>query len=283
MDTRLHREPLALPFFALVLVLLFGSTQYANNLGFFFAFWLIALAVGGLFGLRARLARVEVRVQQVDSGFADTPLAVHLELRQAQGLWLTLDMDESSDTPARRIDTPLQSVSLPPRLRGAHRVGNVRLRLRDALGVVRAERVLPLSQRYWVYPVAQGNRPLPVPAAPDAAHGQDDFHGLRSYQAGDAPARIHWKSLAKSDPRHPELRVKQFASEQACPARPRLLDEHLLLDLPRETRLSQLAAWIVQCEHAGETYALRLANHAPTPPGVGEAHRLRCLRLLAEA
>ena len=279
----LHIEPLALPFLALVLVLLFGAAQYANNLGFFFAFWLAALAIGGLIGLRNRLDRTQAKVIHIDSGFADTPLELHLELHGAQGLWLSLDMQPGAPSAARPMLQSAQRLQLPARPRGVHLSGTLHISTCDHLGLLRAKRSIPLAGKHWVYPAPLGEQPLPELARPDESQGQDDFHGLRSYQTGDPPARIHWKSLAKSSPDQPILRVKQFGSDNAIHPKPRLLDESLLLDLPLETRLAQLAAWIVRCEHHGEAYALRLLNRPTTAAGVGDAHRQLCLRLLAEA
>ncbi|MDD2892350.1 MAG: DUF58 domain-containing protein [Halothiobacillaceae bacterium] len=282
----LHIEPLALPFLALVLVLLFGAAQYANNLGFFFAFWLTALAIGGLIGLRTRLDRVQVKLVQIDSGFANTPLHLQLELSGAQGLWLDMALvsaDATFSSTTRDIRQPIQSLTLPQRPRGVHPAGNLRLSTRDHIGLLRATRTYPLTGKHWVYPAPQGERPLPDMARPNEAQGQDDFHGLRNYQAGDSPARIHWKSLAKSSPEHPVLRIKQFGSDTSAEPIPRVLDEALLLDLPLEARLSQLAAWILHCEHQQEPYALRLHSRPATQAGVGDAQRQLCLRLLAEA
>ncbi|HES75586.1 MAG TPA: DUF58 domain-containing protein [bacterium] len=279
-------EPLALPFLTLVIVLLFGSAQYANNLGFFFAFWLGALAIGGLIGLRNRLDRVHIQVRHIDSGFANTPLSIHLDIQGAHGLWLAMSMfsqDNTTPLAACEITQRDQHIILPTRPRGVHLAGMLRLVTRDALGLLRAERSIPLAGKHWVYPTPYGERPLPDTARPNTNQGQDDFHGLREYQAGDPPARIHWKSLAKSNPDTPTLLVKLFGSDTTHEPMPHLLDEALLLDLPFETRLSQLAAWIVHCEHQGEAYALRLIKHPATPAGLGEAHRLNCLRLLAEA
>ncbi|MEW5838259.1 MAG: DUF58 domain-containing protein [Pseudomonadota bacterium] len=278
----LRLEPLALPFLALVLVLLFGSAQYANNLGFFFAFWLSALAIGGLIGLRKRLERVNVKATHIDSGFAGVPLELQLELHGAQGLWLNLDLQSEIASAARLIKHGAQTLQLPARPRGVHLAGTLTLSTCDHLGLLRAKRNITLAGKHWVYPAPQGERPLPERAQTDASPGQDDFHGLRNYQPGDSPNRIHWKSLAKSSPQQPMLRVKQFGSDQTILPQPRWLDESLLLDLPLEARLSQLAAWIVRCEHQGESYALRLLNRPPTTAGIGEAHRQRCLRLLAE-
>jgi uncharacterized protein (DUF58 family) len=286
----LHIEPLALPFIGLVIVLLLGATQYANNLGFFFAFWLMALAVGGLIGLRKRLARVQVHLRHIDSGFAHTSQSLQIEINNAHGARLALALNPNTPAPATstpiKIDNTTASITLPltPRPRGVYSGGQLRISIRDHLGLLRVERLIHLGGKYWVYPTPQGERPLPIHAQPTHAQGQDDFHGLHSYQAGDSPSRIHWKSLAKSTPYQPNLRVKQFGSDSSPLPTPLLLDATQLLDLPLEARLSQLAAWILHCEHRGEPYALRVQpGNNPTPAGLGAAHRQLCLRLLAEA
>ena len=46
------------------------------------------------------------------------------------------------------------------------------------------------------------------------------------------------------------------------------------------TRLSRLAAWVLQAEKLGENYGLRLPGQE-IPPGTGEAHKRRCLEALA--
>lgn len=300
MSTRtetLHSEALALPFIALVAVLLLGATQYANNLGFFFAFWLMALAVGGFIGLRRRLLNVQVHVRHIDACFANETASLQLEIQNAGGMWLTFglkDRHNDHDTlstihiernPQNANQYTGQNINLqlPHRPRGVYHGEPLQLSTRDHLGLVREQRQIHLSSKHWVYPAPRDERPLPQGEQPNQAQGQDDFHGLRNYQAGDSPARIHWQSLAKSTPHQPNLRVKQFGSDTSPLPTPRLLDESQLLDLALEARLSQLAAWILQCEHQGEAYALRMRSGKTTSSGIGMTHRQNCLRILAEA
>jgi uncharacterized protein (DUF58 family) len=300
MSTRtetLHREALALPFVALVAVLLLGATQYANNLGFFFAFWLMALAVGGFIGLRRQLLNVQVCVLHIDACFANETATLQLEIQNAGGMWLTFGLKERHNdhvalstilierNPQNAIQTTSQNINLqlPHRPRGVYSGEPLQLSTRDPLGLMRMQRQIHLGSKYWVFPTPHGERPLPQGEQPTHAQGQDDFHGLRNYQAGDSPARIHWQSLAKSTPHQPNLRVKQFGSDTSPLPAPRLLDESQLLDLALETRLSQLAAWILHCEHQGEAYVLRMRSGKITAPGLGTTQRQNCLRILAEA
>ncbi|MFZ5538019.1 MAG: DUF58 domain-containing protein [Pseudomonadota bacterium] len=279
MNLRLRLEPLAWPFLGLLAVLIIGSAQYASNLGFFFSFWLAATAVLGLLATRRHLLRLEVRTLHVDSGFEEEPLRLTLELRGEDGAVVEAAFREGPRGAAIPAPEGARLVlDLPPRGRGTHLSPPLRLIMRDPLGLVRLERDQPLGRRYWVYPTPSGERPLPPPAGHDNRGGQDDFTGLKAYQPGDSPARIHWRALARGG----ELQTKQFDGESR-PHGPRVLDEERLSDLPREARLRQLAAWVLACEAAGEPYALRLRHSAPLPRGLGAEHRTRALRLLAEA
>lgn len=280
MPVRLRLEPLAWPFLGLLAVLIIGSAQYASNLGYFFTFWLTSTAAFGLLATRRRLLRLEARTVHVDSGFEEEALRLTLEVRGEDGTAVEASFRDGPGSKAA-IPTPegvMLVLDLPARGRGTHVPPPLRLVMHDPLGLVRLERDQPLGRRYWVYPRPHGNRPLPPIRRGSPRHGQDDFAGLRPYQPGDSPARIHWRSLARGG----ELQTKQFSGEQ-LPHGPRGLDEDLLSDLPREARLRQLSAWIMACEAGGEPYALRLSHGTSLPRGLGSGHRTRALRLLAEA
>ncbi|MEW6764988.1 MAG: DUF58 domain-containing protein [Pseudomonadota bacterium] len=280
LSSRLRPEPLAIPFVGLLLVLLLGSAQYANNLGFFFSFWLAALAGGGLLGLRGRLGEITTRVLHVDSGFEDDPLHLTLELRSPHDSQCLLGLEADRLRPAHLPSGQPMTLRLPlpERLRGVHTPGSLYLTLRDRLGLVRVEDQRPLGGRHWVFPAPRGGHPLPPPEGETLHTGHEDFSSLRDYQPGDSPSRIHWASLARGG----TLQTRQFSGHTA-PRGPRMLDEALLSSIPREARLRQLCAWVLECEQRGEPYALRLNDGGGTETGLGADQRLRCLRLLAEA
>ncbi|MGK0673631.1 MAG: DUF58 domain-containing protein [Halothiobacillaceae bacterium] len=279
MNLRLRFEPLAWPFLGLLVVLVIGSAQYASNLGFFFSFWLAAIAALGLLATRRRLRRLEARPLHVDSGFEGEPLRLVLELRGEHGSVVEAAFQEGSTGAAIVAPEGTRLIlHLPSRRRGRHLLPPLRLIMRDPLGLVRLERDQPLERHYWIYPTPDGDRPLPPPAGQEARGGQDDFSGLRAYHPGDSPARIHWRALARGG----GLQTKQFGGESRSHG-PRVLDEERLGDLPREARLRQLSAWVMACEESGQPYALRLGHGPVLPRGLGAEHRTHALRLLAEA
>ena len=147
------------------------------------------------------------------------------------------------------------------------------------LGFFSARMVLTLRQSRWVYPAAEGSRPLPRRSAPAKLRGTgvhaegEDFAGLRAYIPGESQRHIDWKAAARGQ----GLVTKQWAGES---------DETVLLTwqdtagLAHEARLSQLARWIVTAERGGRSYALEIFGWV-LPPGHGDAHFHECLRSLA--
>ena len=147
------------------------------------------------------------------------------------------------------------------------------------LGFFTARMVVAIRQTRWVYPAAEGARPLPRAHAPAKQHGAgaraegDDFAGVRAYAPCEPQRHIDWKAVARGQP----LVIKQWAGEA---------DETVHLTWPdtaglaHEARLSQLARWIVTAERSGRGYALSIPG-ATIPAGRGDARFHECLRALA--
>ena len=147
------------------------------------------------------------------------------------------------------------------------------------LGFFSARMTVTIRQPRWVYPKAEGARPLPrtpVSAKQRGAGARaegDDFAGVRAYAPGEPQRHIDWKAVARGQP----LAIKQWAGEA---------DETVQLTWPdtaglaHEARLSQLARWIVTAERSGRSYALDIPG-TTLPAGRGDAHFHECLRALA--
>ncbi len=105
-------------------------------------------------------------------------------------------------------------------LRGVYRLGPALLEASDTLGLSQFTRSSDMVSEVVVYPTPvdlpmlwpldgggqHARRPMP-------ALGEDglEFHGIRSYVAGDDPRRIHWKTSARTG----ELMTMQMAREQS--------------------------------------------------------------------
>ena len=82
-----------------------------------------------------------------------------------------------------------------------------------------------------------------------------------------------WKLVARGGP----FLVAQY---QGASGPSRTLDFDALGDLDTEARLSQLAAWVLECDQSGAPYALRLPG-LEIPLGAGATQRRASLEALA--
>ncbi|MEA3208422.1 MAG: hypothetical protein QOE70_1479 [Chthoniobacter sp.] len=169
---------------------------------------------------------------------------------------------------------------VPARQRGFFETLPVCLESRFPLGFFTARQFCNPAQAHFVYPEPVGSRPLPSSLQP-ARHARDglraegdDFGGVRSWRPGESQRHIDWKAAARGQP----LLIKQWSGDSDDT---QALDWNLLAGLDTETRLSQLARWVVLAERAGSSYGLALPG-VTLPPSRGEAHYHACLRLLAQ-
>ena len=96
---------------------------------------------------------------------------------------------------------------------------------------------------------------------------------MRPFRDGDSPRQVAWKAYAREAP----LLVKEYSSA-GSPLRLLSLDAARQPDI--ESRLAQLARWIVDAEAAGDLYGLELPGEL-IPAHRGPDHRHRCLLALA--
>jgi uncharacterized protein (DUF58 family) len=80
-----------------------------------------------------------------------------------------------------------------------------------------------------------------------------DFESIESFVQGESLAKIHWASLAKNE----SLMKKQFLYEEEQQS---LHFFYETLQGDKETRLSQLTLWAVECESQGVAFKLTLAE-----------------------
>jgi uncharacterized protein (DUF58 family) len=269
--------------FALLLaLLLLGSTNYGNSLGFMLTFLLFGMAWAAMHHTYRNLVRLRVQAGPAAPVFAGT---------QAR---FVVDLDDATGTPRRALRVQLPDgapVSLdvaardrailtrPAEHRGWLTLGRFTIDTLYPLGLFRAWAHVDLGQRCLVFPrpAPPGGPPPPGTAEADRAgmrgHGGDDFSGFRGYQPGDAPRHVYWKGVARTF----TLLTKQFGGDES---------EELWLDWEAapehdvEARLGRLCRWALDAEAAGVAYGLRLPG-ATIDPGHGEAHLELCLTELA--
>ena len=274
-------------FAALLLVMLVGAINYNNSLAYLLTFLLSSAALVAMLHTWRNLYGLRVTAAAGRPVFAGGHAELRLALdnpdsspRPAIAAWLAGD----ERTTAVRTVVPAEgsawlTLSRAARRRGRLDMGRLVIASRYPVGLFRAWAVLETGVECIVYPEPGGQRQLPPPVAGSArasgrtARGEDDFAGFRTYHPGDSLRHVHWKAVA----RERGVMVKQFEGAAA---------EDLLLrlaDTPGrdlEERLSQVCRWVLEAEAAGMRYGLELPE-AQLAPGRGEAHRERCLRVLA--
>ena len=279
-------------FAAAVSVMLLGSINYGNALGYVLSFLLVGTGLVSMLHAVRNLAGLHLSSEPGAPVFAGDAARFKLRLdnrgaRQRYGLlarfgggWrrrqekptvLNFGLDAGS------VKT-IELVGATGR-RGWCEPGPVTLATRFPLGLFRAWSVSDIGLRCLVYPRPAGAQPLPEGGADDSASagplgaGEDEFAGLRDYQPGDSARRIHWKAVARGR----GVPVKLFSGAQSGATWLRWQD---VADSDVEGRLSQLCRWVLDAEERDLLYALSIPGF-DIAPGSGDRHRRECLQALA--
>jgi uncharacterized protein (DUF58 family) len=285
---------LGLAYAAMLFAMLLGGMNYNNNLGLALTFVLVALGLVTMHHCHGTLAGLRLRLVGTEPGFVGDNLRFH---------WL-LENDASVPRPAVRLEhrdlpgvapgssmltstaevPPLGTVDatlgLVPDHRGRIALERLVVATTHPLGLFRAWAVVhprDASVVAWPRPAARGRTP-PATAtdtggAQALAAGDEDFAGLRPFQAGDSLRRIAWKAYARGQGLH----TKQYAGTDVVS---HIFDWESLQGLPVEERLAQLCRWIIDAHERGEAFGLRLPG-VEVETNLGVAHRDRCLNALA--
>jgi len=285
-------------FAAAVTVMLFGSINYSNSLGYLLTFLLASVAVVSLLHAYRNLAGLSIRLGDPEATVAGGALGIPVTIdnrsrpeRFAVALTAPGSLEPGAPACTAFVAVAADSIHnhrLPvtaPR-RGVHELSGLVVASRFPLGLFRAWTPLPPgggggAVRCVVYPAPRGRRELPLTGTGAAGSGgtkgdgRDDFAGLRDYRRGDPAKHVHWKALARGR----GMQVKEFTGPRGAAVDLDWRDTAFLGE--REARLSQLACWIDEAEARSLRYGLRLPDRT-IPAGSGPRHRRRLLEALAE-
>ena len=266
----------------LLVAMLIAGLNYNSNLGLGFGFLLGSLAMVAMHHCHRNLLNLSVDVNTNADAFAGDYARFDVLLRNDAGI-------ERCDNEVHCRATATVSVpphtyqqaavEVPAAQRGVLHIERVELRTRYPFGWFRAWTYVQSPLTVYVAPRPDGDRVLPSVAAAlgtasySEARGDEDFAGLRAYEAGVPLKHMAWKVLARGG----EPAVRSYTG---LAAQPEWLDWSALARLDDEARLSQLCRWVLESEAAQRTYGLRIPGTEITP-GRGAAHRLACLRALA--
>lgn len=271
-------------FGVLVLTMLAAGLNYANSLALLLAFLLAGFALVAMHQCHRNLLGLSLLHASAAPLFAGSAGSLRLTLENASRLRRYRLQAAAEGEAAVTLDLPAggrERMELPIRAgrRGLQRIERLRIRSSHPFGLFRVWTWIHAPIDVIVYPRATGSLALPAGGGarlgtrPRGAAGSDEWLGLRPFRDGDSPRQVAWKAYAREAP----LLVKEYASA-GSPLRMLSLDDVRQPDL--ESRLSQLARWIVDAEAGGDLYGLELPGER-IPAHRGPHHRHRCLSALA--
>jgi uncharacterized protein (DUF58 family) len=270
-------------FLVLLLALLVGAINYANNPAFLLTFLLSGVGLATLLQTWRNLYGLQLGYLGDQPAFAGGAAGFRFRLEDGRG----------ADRPALQLQLPdgepelldlaggehaVVRLQRPTTQRGRCRAGRMTVSTRYPLGLVRAWCYLESEAWSPVYPTpADAGTPWPDKGEGSEVEGRrpgsEDFLGLRDYRPGDTPRQVDWKALAGER----GLLTKQFGSGGGEPL---WLDWDAWPYLPEEARLSRLCREVLDAHQQGRAYGLRLPATV-LEPALGESHRRACLTALA--
>ncbi|VAX13258.1 FIG002343: hypothetical protein [hydrothermal vent metagenome] len=274
-------------FFAVILILmLIGSINYNNSLGYLLCFLLGSLTIVSILHTYKNLYRLEISMGEIKPVFCQQMLHIPLMIKNLHGpVRLALEFKVAHGDTLAIHDIPANTSSditlkYKAHQRGRLKLPSLRISSRFPLGLFQTWSILNFSRTLLVYPQPANDgqptseQPRPGDDKSKPGAGDEDFNGLRNYLPGDPLRHIHWKALAKKQ----GVLTKQFGAE----AQPELwFDWRSLAPLDTEARLSQLTRWIIEAQKNDLAYGLWIPD-AEVAPTKSHLHQHRCLRLLAE-
>lgn len=268
-------------FGVLLLIMLAGALNYANNAALLLTCLLAAASAASMLVAFRALDGLRLSAIQAGHAIAGEPMTLQLHFdangRTRQSIRVDIDArTQAFAIPARgqaSVEIPLQTGR-----RGWQPLPRIRLWSTWPLGLFRAWSWLYPEQSVLVWPKPEAAGPPPRSPTDDPTHQRlhqgDDLAALREYRPGDPQRRIAWKASA----RHESLLVKDF--EQPRPRQEWRLDWRDLPHLDNETRIARLARWLGEAEAKGLPSSLWLPGE-DIGHGAGPAHYVRCMNALA--
>jgi uncharacterized protein (DUF58 family) len=276
--------PLGVGFGVMLLVMLIAGINYGNSAAMFLTFLLGGFALVSMHQCHRNLLRASFISAAAPPTFADKHGTLRVTLSN-DARFMRYGVEVSALESARAsMDIPVNGsahtdVVLPLSKRGVLRIDRLHVSTSYPYNLFRAWAWVHLPVEVVVYPRAHGPLPMPMDSGQKsgprtlAIAGSDEWRGLRPFRDGDSPRQVAWKAYARGAP----LLVKEYS---ALGAELRLFDFSKLQSLDIETRLEQLARWVVEAESRGERYGLTLPGYQFEPDS-GPQHRHECLAALA--
>lgn len=273
-----------LVFGLMTFTMLLGSMNYNNNLSFVLTFLLVGVGFVSMHQCQRNLVGLEIAFAGVDPVFAG----------QAAEFKIAITNHSKSRRPNLRLyvgdivsqlddldpgESRVFHLELPTTVRGQVHLDRFGIRTLFPFELFRSWAWLHMDLNGLVYPKPARNVPEAPPTQSAHGHrqhdarGEEDFAGLRRFNAGDSPRHVAWKAYARTG----DLLSKQFSGADTSS----LWFDFDQVDAPDiEERLSILTRWIIDADRTQSDYGLRIPGEE-FRPAHGENHRHRCLEALA--
>src|ERR1700723_1227962 len=247
--------------------MLIAGLNYNSNLGLAFAFLMASVALVTMHHCNRNLLGLQVdATAEVDAfagGEANFDFVLRNDSRVERRDVEILCMGAAGVRSVAAGSSEPVPVAVPMARRGVTRIAQFELRTRYPFGWFHAWTYVQGSLTAYVAPAPRGERTLPAVAGAGSGsrsetRGDEDFAGLRAYEAGVPLKHMAWKVLARGG----EPAVRSYTG---LAAEPEWLDWRTLQPLGPEARLSQLCRWVLSCDAAQRTYGLRIPGTEITP------------------
>lgn len=272
-------------FAGLLLLLLITGINYQNSLIYGLTFWLFSLGLTAMIFSYRNLSGLTVTTGPAVYGFAKSTVDIPIRVKSLKRPYFSLALSWQDNDEKQLIEVlPQQEITalLPfvPSARGYLTTRRLKIQSYYPFGLYTCWTWVRLKSPGVVYPqpiksafIASEGQGDDLQTDANLTTGNDEFLGLRSYQAGDSLKHIAWKYLAKGK----GLLTKEYDNQQLSM---QWLDWHSLYGEPEEMRLSRLTGWVLQAEQDNRAYGLILPGLS-IPPNQGDQHRHQCLEALA--
>ena len=267
-----------------VVTMLVAGLNYTNSVALLLAFVLAGFALVAMHQCHRNVLGLSLLGAAAAPLFAGSAGSLRLTLENVSRLGRYRVQVAIAEEGSVAVDLPADSrgrLELPLRAgrRGLRRIDRLRLSSTHPFGLFRVWTWIHAPIEVVVYPRPAGSLPLPADSgarsgtSPHDTTGADEWLGLRPFRDGDSPRQVAWKAYAREAP----LLVKEYSSAGST-LRMLSLEQARQPDI--ESRLAQLARWIVDADARGELYGLELPGER-IPAHRGSDHRHRCLAALA--
>ncbi|TDK68133.1 DUF58 domain-containing protein [Sapientia aquatica] len=274
---------------ALLLTIFISSINYSLSLGYALNFILVSSGWLGINFTYRNLSGLGLSASPSNSVFAGelAHFNIHVanytkRFRYAIQIGFTNSAMQFFDVaPNSNHNLSLASKALQ---RGWMTCPRIRIETTFPFGLLTAWSYWQTAQQILIYPSPE-KHPPPLPYASDGGSGiehiagQEEFSGVRNYQAGDSLKQLAWRQMARqSSDDNQVLLSKNFegGERQVCVLDFAALPNHLGV----EEKLSRLCAWIIKAEQDQVRYSLKI-EHTHLAQNSGDDHQQACLKTLA--